>query len=450
LTENPDSRQVKVGANGAGRLQVAWLICFGQCGLTHELNRKETMEQLPNANENMTLAGPEIPLLRAMVVTIIEGRWLIVLITCLFVAIGAAATVYLSTYKSEGFFQFGGPIPMPKEKVAELAKPGIALADYKRYAAAFGTAERFNDFVKQNKLENFQGVANLNRLFASRDGISRQIEPVFPFTKLDAKDLMDQPKDAGNNLIGLRISYEGADPQNAQQIVGLLGRYAMDTIIYMIYSDTMRFRHSEINSKITKLENTIIESRERLGELKRQGVTLREIVSKYPASATQGTSQVISVTEDSARYLSPVTHLMSTEVQASETDETIIRSKREQEQNYLYREYYDQVKKLMENTKSGEAILRGLEPIKEAVFKSKNLGDETVKLVYNTITIENQTGMSLYLEKSRFIAGPSLPTHRTSRLSVTVVLSFCLGLLTALLFLFVRQIGLGNMARNPG
>ena len=377
--------------------------------------------------------------------TVWQGRRTLLAITLFTVAAGLAGRMLFSEYKSEGFFQFGGTIPMVKktaDKDKEKEKepsPGIKLADYKRYAAAFKSNERFTDFLVQHKLEQSPSTNALRRSFASREGISKWIDPVFPFTKLDAKELLEDPKDGNNNVIGLRISYDDKDPKVAQSIVGLLGRYTQDTIVYIIYSDILRFKHVEMTAKITALDNEIIENNERLAHFRRSGDDLKKIVTRYPDAAGQASRQVVSISDETARYLPPVTQLMTTEVLASEAMEKIHKARREQQQNILLREYYDKAKMLVDNTKSGEDILRGLEPVKTEVFKDKNMEDDTVKEVFNQITIDNQTAISLYLEKSRFIAGPSLPENLSLRLSVTVLFSLFIGLMLSLAVIFGRK-----------
>lgn len=375
--------------------------------------------------------------------TVWQGRRTLLAITLFTVAAGLAGRMLFSEYKSEGFFQFGGTIPMVK-KTADKEKekepsPGIKLADYKRYAAAFKSNERFTDFLVQHKLEQSPSTNALRRSFASREGISKWIDPVFPFTKLDAKELLEDPKDGNNNVIGLRISYDDKDPKVAQNIVGLLGRYTQDTIVYIIYSDILRFKHVEMTAKITALDNEIIENNERLAHFRRSGDDLKKIVTRYPDAAGQASRQVVSISDETARYLPPVTQLMTTEVLASEAMEKIHKARREQQQNILLREYYDKAKTLVDNTKSGEDILRGLEPVKTEVFKDKNMEDDTVKEVFNQITIDNQTAISLYLEKSRFIAGPSLPENLSLRLSVTVLFSLFIGLMLSFAVIFGRK-----------
>ncbi|CDG81603.1 hypothetical protein [Janthinobacterium agaricidamnosum] len=345
------------------------------------------------------------------------------------VMLGGALAWSAAQYKSEGFLQFGGVIPMSREKSDQDTSQGILLADYKRYAALFNTSGRFDEFVQQNKMAGVAAVGQLRRVFVSNELISSILDPVYSYTKVDAKELMAQPKDGGNNVIGLRIKYETGNPQDAQSMVGLLGRYAMDSIIYLIYSDALRFKHAEITAKISKLDNDIIELKENLEKYRRKGVTLKQIVAQYPESSKQAVSQVLSVTEENSRYLSPVTHLMSNEVDTLNASEGIVRLKREQQQNLLLLEYFDRAKALLDANKSGESILRELDKIKESVFKDKDLTNEVVKEVYNQISIENQTAVNVYLEKTRFIAGPSFPERRSSRLGPALILSMMIGLL---------------------
>ncbi|CDG81580.1 hypothetical protein [Janthinobacterium agaricidamnosum] len=381
-----------------------------------------------------------------------HSRRMVLTSTIIAGVVGASAALLLSQYKSEGFLQFGGPIPIKNETDQKKPEPersnGISLSDYKRYAAAFNSSGRLSEFVQQKKLESMVGINGLRSVFSSREGGGRLIEPIYPFTKLDAKELLEDPKDGNNNVIGLRISYAAGKPEDAQQMVRLLGQYTMDTILYVTYSDALRFKHSEMTAKITKLDNDIIESKEKLLLYQRQGQSLKNIVSRYPDSSSQAARQVISVTEENARYLSPSVQLMTSEVQTAETNEDIYKSKREQKQYLLLREYYDQVKTLLDGTKSGETILRGMEGIKAEVFKNKDMSDEVIKEVYNTITIDNQNAQNLYLEKSRFIAGPSLPEHRSGRPVLTLMLSLLFGLLSSSFFAILRSWWKGNNVKT--
>lgn len=402
--------------------------------------------------KNTSIAGygdtPDLISLTDLLMPVWRARRAVLIITLLMMAGSVAWALLNAKYKSQGFFQFGGAIPMVKQADKEKNKdreydkepsPGITLSDFKRFGASYATSERFNDYVQDKKLGSSPGVNNLRQMFSSRDGISKIIEPVYPFTKLDAKELMEQPKDSSNNVIGLRINYEDGSPQIAQQMVGLLGRYAMDSIVYLIYTDVLRNKHDEIQTKITKLDSIIIDKKIQLDEFRRRAADLKQIIARNPGAAGQDTRQVVQITEDSARYLPPVTLLMTTEVQASDANESILKAKYEQNQNRLLLEYYGRVKVLLDSTKSGETVLRGLEPAKEAVFKDKNLQDDVIKVVYNAITIDNQSATNLYLNKSRFIAGPTLPERSTARPTMALAMGLMLGLLLSVLFVFGRE-----------
>lgn len=371
-----------------------------------------------------------------------RSRGIVLITTLLVVVCGFVGSLYFAQYRSEGFFQFGGAIPAMKERENEKEKEpsaGIALSDFKRYAASYATGERFADFVQDKKVGVTDGIDNLSATFASRDGITKLIEPIYPFTKLDAKELMDQPKDSNNNIIGIRINYTSHSPESAQQMVGLLGRYVMDSIIYSIYSDELKFKHSEIVAKMIKLDNVIIKNKELIEKYSRNGMDLKQIVGRYPGSLNQSSRQVVTVTEENARYLSPVSLLASTEVQASEAREAIRKAKREQRQSMLWLEYFDNVKTLLDSTKSGGVLLQGLEQVKEVTFKNKSLEDETIKQVYNTITIDNQNAINTYLEKSRFIAGPTLPTYSSLRPKIVLAISLFMGFFLSVLIVYMRN-----------
>ncbi len=391
----------------------------------------------------------QVVLLNELFSLISQARLTILIVTLLVVTSGVSFAIYSAKYKSQGFFQFGGPIPMTFEKIKDKEKgtekdkdeehgPGIALSDFKRYAAAYSTNERFNEYVKEKNLASVAGIDSLQQAFTSRDGISQLIEPVYPFTKLDAKELMEQPKGSSNNVIGLKIQYDGNSPETAQKMVDLLGHYAMDSIIYLIYSDALRYKKEEIKTKLTELDSIIIRNKIKMNEYRRREADLRKIIARNPI-ANQIERQVVEIKEDTAHYLPPTTLLTTTEVQASEANEAIFKAKHEQLQNQILLEYFDRVQSILDSTKSGETVLRSLEPAKESVFKNKDIQDDAVKEVFNAITIENQKSMNVYLNKSRFIAGPTLPVHTTVRLGVVLLISLIIGILSPVLFIIARN-----------
>jgi hypothetical protein len=376
-----------------------------------------------------------------------RDRLLVIVITLLIMTLSFSWAKLHATYKSEGFFLFGGPIPIVKEKPRDKSREkeqdkepslGISLPDFKRYSASFTTSERFGDYIGGTKIVAAPIVDELTQVFASRAGIRPMIEPIYPFTKLDSKDLVEQPK-GNNNVIGLRISYESSSPYLAQKTVALLGRYAIDSIVYFIYADAIRSKQDNIKTEATKLDNIIINNKIQLEQFQRRVADLKKVIADNPVAANNSARQVVEVSEDTARYLPPTTLLTTAQIQISETNEAILRARQDQRRNTLLLEYYDRARKILDTTKSGENLLHNLDEAKQATFKGKDMQDDVVKEIYNNISVDNQIAISLYFDRSRFIAGPTLPRYSTSRPILALAVGLLFGFFLSVLFLFVRH-----------
>jgi len=383
--------------------------------------------------ENMRADG-EISL-SDLIAPVWKARWFVLIVTVLVAIFILGGMAYRATYKSEGLFQFGGPIPVEMGKESS----GIALVNFKRYSANYQESARFDEYIQSRSLESAAGVGELRKAFNSRDGIEKWIEPIYPFTKADAKLLPDQSGGNVNKIIGIKITATNKDAKTAQQMAALLGRYVVDSIVLVDYTDKIRTEQSEIISRLLTLDNEIIHSNESLEEYGRRRTDLKDIIGRYPHSVEISTQQLVTVTPDSVRYLSPITQLVTNEIQASDARENILKARRAQQQAKIRLEYCKHVQALLDSAKSGEEILQGLEREKEAVFKDKNLDDETIKEVFNAISAENQKAASIYLERSRFVSGPTLPGHSTLRLIVMSGVALAIGLMIALILVFVRK-----------
>jgi capsular polysaccharide biosynthesis protein len=383
-----------------------------------------------------------------------QSRWLILIITALATVCGLSWALLEASYQSQGLFQFGGAIPVisesnwdaarkrekgkEKEKEKEPAS-GISLTDFKRFTGSYATVERFNEFVRNKKLESVPGINDLRREFTARDGISRIVEPIYTVVDFEAKGRIAPPKDGNTNVLGLRINYYHLSPQIAQQMALLLGQYTMDSIVYVICQDAVSSKISELKTRMTKLDSEIIDHQMLQEEYRQKANGLKEIIGRNPQAAAPGMRQVITITEETSRYLPPVTLLMTTEVLAAESQETAEKIKREQARTALLLEYYESAKIRLNETKSGVTYLRNLEAVKENVFKGKDLENNIVKQAYNMITVDNQTAIDVYLNKSRFIAGPALPAYPTTRPTLAAAVSMILGLFISIVFVVIRK-----------
>lgn len=431
-----------------------------------ELCHQKSMQPRQQAGSEDRLEAERFNSLVELAVTLWQARWLIALCVVVGASLGLTSALFTAKYESEGFYQFGGPIPIidqersnkdrKKEKrrddrrdenEKELA-PGIALADFKRLSASYGTVERFNDYISESKQENEKGVDALRRQLIT-GGVSGIIEPVYPYTKLDAKILVEQPKGSSNNVIGLRVKYSAESKEDARQMVALLGRYAMDTIVYGVYSDAIMFKTDEIRAKLLAIDSTILEQKMRLEKHRRAASRFAKIAAEYPLAGNQGVRQVVEITEETARFLPPTTLLTTARVEEADAIEAINQAQMERRQNEVLLAYYERVKSVLSGTKSGEVVLRRLEEIKSDIFGNMDLKDEVVKSVYNRISVDNQNAINVYLNKSRFIAGPTFPQKSTARPAMSLFIGLILGFVAAVILALAQKWWNANRAILP-
>jgi hypothetical protein len=390
-----------------------------------------------------------------------RSRFLFFAVLICVAALATAGLLHFAKYESEGLLQFGGPIPIPRSAefstIANLGynaeekkpPPGIGFSDYKLFAAFYSTTERFDRFVHDNNIDTTEAIQALRGRFVSPESVDDVLEPVYALTKQDAKNLVGQANISSNNIIGLRISFAAKRPEVAQKIVSMLGRYAMDSIAYVIYAGAVPADCAAIKTKLVRYDAFILGKSEHIGELKRRADYLKDIARRYPDSANAA-RQVVTVTEESARYLPPVTLLATTEVEESEAREAIYKANIEKSKASLLLEYCERVSKMIASTNSGEAVVRNLEKTKDEVFKDKNLGEEAVKEVYQGITIANRNAMWVYLDNSRFVAGPTLPNRPSMRPSKALLIGLAIGFVCAAVAVFVKRWWIRNRAMFSG
>jgi len=387
--------------------------------------------------------------LTELISTIWQSRWVVVVITAVIVLLASVSVLITAQYKSEGLYQFGGAIPLSLPEAPEAPEaPGISLANYRRFAASFQTPEHFEQYIHSLQLKNTPEINNLRQLFASKTGISKQIEPLYSFTQADSKILF-APKEGNNNILGLRITLQEAKPEVAQQMVALLGRYIIDSIIYDAYADKLLTDLNKITLRLSIINNRIISEEETQHALQRTQTALQTIIRKYPSAAeSRIPQQVISVDRESVRYLAPTTQLVAVELKLSEIDEAIHKLKREARQLELKQEFYRKAQDLHSKLNSGEAFLVALPSALHEVFQDKDLDNNEVKEVFNSLSMENQAAENLYLARSRFVAGPTLPQHSTARLGLTVAGSALAGMFLSVIFVLGRQWWKENMGKS--
>ncbi|WPO98859.1 hypothetical protein SFA35_19890 [Pseudomonas sp. HR96] len=369
-----------------------------------------------------------------------SSRWVIIGTTMVIMAITAISVGTHEKYESSGLYQFGGPIPLDSSEGI-----GITLSDYKRYATAMQESDRFERYVNAMQIAETPGLQVLKDTFDSFGGIGQQIEPLHSFTQADAKTLFT-PKDVGNNILGLRIHLKDGDPKVAQQMVGLVGRYIMDVIAYDAFTEKLLADNTDNAVRSLEIDNEMLENRLETAALKRRQAVLQEIVKREPKNSEATSAQtLITVDEKNVPFLPAGTQLVATEIQLDQLNETSMDLEHEKKQLMLMSMFNESALKMHKEVQSGEIFLNNMPVVLSKFFEGKDMKDDDVLEVYNTLSITIQKAEALYLKNCRFVAGPTLPNRPAINMSTALLIALAGGFFLGLLIALVRSWAINNL-----
>lgn len=364
-----------------------------------------------------------------MLITIWRSRWLVGAITAAVLALSLFFAWFAVNFHSEGYFRFAGRIPFNPGQTGTANWPaGISAADYARYRDYFSTPERFAAFAAYRSFEPKEAMANVQRLITGPHALTRVLVPILASNGQDAQEA---GKIRSNDITGLRISYDAAAPALARETVGLISRYVMDSIIYAVCLEQLPSRRDYFDARAVELARIAEVKSGALADLQRKLVALQQLASQHPGG------KYIDLTDTGARMVPIGTLVVATQVRIEEVAKASVAARRELLEASLWAGYYSAAVENMYATRSGMNLIRDLEHVKNRFFQDKDQKDEVVKAVYAMIGNANQAAIDFYLNRSRFIAGPSQP-EKFSRLPLVAATAILLGLLLSIVIILAR------------
>jgi len=154
----------------------------------------------------------------------------------------------------------------------------------------------------------------------------------------------------------------------------------------------------------------------------------------------------VSVQEGGSRFLPPVTQLVGIESTLADLRQDLAELERDREKLTARSEYfsrcYSELAKIGEH---GESLFLLLKSIKEEVFKNKDFSKDTVKEVFNNLSIDLQAFELAFFSNSRFISGPTIPAmHSKPRKSLIVIVSCFSSFFLLVILTFILHWWQGN------
>lgn len=312
-------------------------------------------------------------------------------------------------YQSEGFFQLGISIPL-----------------YKSIAPQFSNLNHLQLIASQDKLLDEESLKQIKANFQTAADVNKWIKPVYTYAKEDAREFTQLAKDDKNSVIGANLTYEADSPENASNHVRFFGNYIRDCLLYSkLYSYVMDGYNNAI-SEMNKNENDIIGVQFQLRQNTNKMKDIQAILINYPESAKIENRQLVSVQEGGSRFLSPVTQLVGIESTLADQRRALAELERNKEKISTRAEYFSLChSELAKIGERGEPLFLLLKSIKAELFKDKDLSKDTIKEVFNNLSIDLQTFELAFFSNCRFISGPTIPEkHIKPRKSLIVIASF--------------------------
>jgi hypothetical protein len=339
-------------------------------------------------------------------------------------------------YRSEGFYQLGNPT----EKISENGKPsknkpatinkkktsiGVPVPLYKKSSAQFFNPNRFHLIAGQNKSFKEEDLIIIRTKFITPEDIDKWIKPVYAYAKEDSREFAQLPQDESNSVIGLNLSYEADSAENSYEFVSFFGDYIRDCLLYFTLFNYIMDGYSSTVSQINKIENDIINTQFELLQNSNKMKDIKAIISNYPESAKIENRQLVSIQEGGDRFLSPVTQLVGIESNLADLRRDLAELEREKEKIAIRAEYFSHChKEMLKIAESGESLFLMLKSSQDKVFKDKDLSRDSLREVFNSLSIDLQTFEFIFYTNSRFISGPTIPDmHIKPKKSLIVMLS---------------------------
>jgi hypothetical protein len=335
-------------------------------------------------------------------------------------------------YRSEGFYQLSS---------TKTAVIGVPVPLYKSDSSQFFDPNRFQTMARQDKSFSKEDLKEIAEDFRTAQDINKWIKPVYAFAKEDAREFSHLPKDESNSVIGLNLAYEADSPKTASVFVTFFGNYIRDCLMYVSLYNYVMDGYNNTISEMKKNENDITSVQFQLLQNTNKMKDIQAILIKYPESAKIESRQLVSIQEGGSRFLSPVTQLVGIESALADQRRAMAELERNKEKIATRAEYFSLChSELTKMAERGESLFLLLKSIKAELFKNKDLSKDTVKEVFNNLSIDMQTFELAFFTNCRFISGPTIPDmHVRPKKSVIVIVTFFTSFFLLVIFSFASH-----------
>jgi len=344
-------------------------------------------------------------------------------------------------YESRGVMQFAS---LEQNQVNKVKfRYGQSIPDYRKIESRLLNRELFCDLLADDSsLPEEKKTEIVSVMLKSTGLLAKRIEPVYASSRDDARLLGGSVlgKDETNSVIGFKLNWQDASPEDARSMVAFLERHIRNQMAYDALVTHITTAVSDYSIRLVDLDNKKIEAEFDLERLHSKLEEIRLMMKRYPGVDASGSRQIVSTQEGGYRFLPPANQAVGIESQITDIKQQLLVVERDLKVAAWGLEFYKDLAVLTENGANGETLLTGYDEQVKQFAQSHDLTEDTVKEFYNTVTIHNEEFKKTFNQAYKFISAPTLPTrHISPRRSIIVMAVTFLSFFISLFIVLIGQ-----------
>ena len=315
------------------------------------------------------------------------GPWLALAFVGLFGLAGAAVGLAFPKWIAEGLLETPGVVTpfqeqreKPNDPEPRVKTQYVTLAEFRKMLSAYSSGVALREFFTASRKEGPAAA----RLLAQSEGPgfwNSVAAPVLPFSRRDAREFGDLKDAASNSLVGVDLATNARTPELADEMLGTMGAYFTNALIRERIRGWVLKNSGEAPAKQKALRAEVVDAQMKIDSMGRRIQDLKAILARYPESAKLDSRQVVNITEESDRFLSPLAQLVAAETSITQHKETIARKERQARQFDLVERYFAEADKKLHSTPVVTELIPALAALATGKFEGVDADAEWAREV---------------------------------------------------------------------
>lgn len=351
-----------------------------------------------------------------------------------------AIVAYVAAHSISYFYESKGYVSLHRE-----------VSQYNAQRAAFYDVAQLRRFLEQkNKLSTPEGKFLMNSL--SSAFIAKNVVLAMPYGKDDVRYLGDKDKVPSVSADLEMTTRSSSSGEQAAARMTLLAGFVIDQMLKQTLTSEFRNKLLAARSKRQSLDNQLIGIDQDLRELTTRLEDTRQISARYPEASRLNDSQLLTTTEASGRFLSPMAQMIGLEADIAARKTAQQRLKRAEQINTVTLGFYEDLFKKLPGDPTGEQLLNAFVGEIKSHFGETPPADDVRREVYNNELLLVQSLRAQGLAQPRFTSGPTVPTSMQGMpRNLLLALALTLGIIgSALVTLLVSLVKTSRQtAKSP-